>query len=149
MRHIIPDDLGQMLLDSSRRLKWNMTGRLIDVGLTFPQWMVLNDIFTHADSEGDKYNLTPAAVAGRLSVDRPTISGIIERLEKGGWIYRADHPEDRRSYIVMLTGKATELMSELEEQRKLTMDQAIRGFSEDETTLLKQYLQRIINNLKL
>lgn len=149
MQNGLSDDLGQMLLDSSRRLKWNMTGRLTDVGLTFPQWMVLSDIFTHGDCENVRFNLTPATIAGRLNIDRPTISGIIERLEKNGWIYRAVHPEDRRSFIIMLTEKAMELMSEIEEQRKRTMEQAMRGFSEEEISQLKQYLQKIIDNLKI
>lgn len=138
-----------MLLDSSRRLKWNMSSRLTDVGLTFPQWMVLKDISGQEASGADTFNLTPAAISGRLNIDRPTVSGIIERLEKSGWVFRSDHPEDRRSCIIMLKEKARELISELEELRQLTMEQAIRGFSEEEITQLKQYLERIIDNLKL
>lgn len=149
MQNNLSDDLGQMLLDSSRRLKWNMTGRLADVGLTFPQWMVLNDIYIHEASEKDKLRLTPAAIAEGLNIDRPTISGIIERLEKHGWVYRAGNPEDRRSYIITLTGKAKELMSELEELRRLTMEQAKKGFSSEEISQLKQYLKRIIDNLTI
>jgi len=143
------EELGLMLLDSSRRLKWNMAGRLTDVGLTFPQWMVLNDISGQEISGAETCNLTPAAISGRLNIDRPTVSGIIERLEKSGWVSRSDHPEDRRSCIIMLTEKARDLISELEELRHLTMEQAISGFSADEIAQLKQYLGRIIGNLKL
>ncbi len=145
----IPDDLGLMLLDSSRRLKWNMTSRLTDVGLTFPQWMVIYDISNREVSGADRSDSTPAAISGRLNVDRPTVSGIIERLEKNGWVFRSGHPEDRRSCLIMLTAKAKELVSELEQQRKLAVEQAMKGFSEEEMLQLRQYLGRIIDNLKL
>jgi len=142
------DDLGMMLLDSSRRLKWNMTSRLSDVGLTFPQWMVIYDIAGREASVADGSDSTPAAISGRLNVDRPTVSGIIERLEKNGWVFRCGHPEDRRSCIIMLTTKAKELVSELEQQRQLAVEQAMRGFSEEEMLQLRQFLGRIIDNLK-
>lgn len=143
------DDLGLMLLDSSRRLKWNMTSRLMDVGLTFPQWMVIYDISGRNATVTDGSDCTPATISGRLNVDRPTISGIIERLEKNGWVFRSVHPEDRRSCIINLTAKAQELVSELEQQRQLAVEQAIQGFSKEEILQLKQYLGRIIDNLKL
>lgn len=149
MKNVLSDELGHMLLDSSRRLKWNLAGRLADVGLTFPQWMVLNDIFTSGDLSDANLSLTPAAISERLNVDRPTISGIIERLEKSSWVYRAVNPEDRRSCIIMLTDKAKELMDELAELSRLTMEQAIKDFDESEITQLKQYLRRIIDNLTL
>lgn len=147
MQNCKSDDLCHMLMNSSRLLKWNLTGRLGDVGLTSPQWMVLNDIMVHEDSGDISMSLTPASIAERLNFDRPTVSGIIERLEKQSWVYRVINPEDRRSYIIMLTDKTKELMSELEELSSLTVEQALKGFTEAEISQFNQYLKRVINNL--
>lgn len=149
MQNNKPDELGHLLLNASRRLKWSLAGRLADVGLTFPQWMVLNDIYVIEKEKKESCYLTPASVAERLNVDRPTISGIIERLEKNSWVYRIINAEDRRSYIIMLTDKAKELMSELETLGNQAIEKAVKGFTDDELKQLKQYLQRIIDNLML
>lgn len=149
MHKKMSDDLGHMLMSSAKLIKWDLSGRLGDVGLTSPQWMVLSDIFVHEDSEDINLKLIPAAIAERLNIDRPTISGIIERLEKQGWVYRVNNPEDRRSYIIMLTNKAKLIMSKLDELSSLTMEQALKGFAEEEISQLKQYLHRIINNFAI
>ena len=43
-------------------------------------------------------------------MDRTTVSGVIDRLEKQGLVKRIDDPEDRRGYLILLTekGKAYE-----------------------------------------
>src|SRR6187551_2882755 len=38
-----------------------------------------------------------------LVVDRSNITGLIDRMEQSGWVTRADHPSDRRVYVVRLT----------------------------------------------
>jgi MarR family 2-MHQ and catechol resistance regulon transcriptional repressor len=50
----------------------------------------------------------PAGVSQRelsdvLVVDRSNITGLLDRMEKSGWVRRADHPNDRRVYLVTLT----------------------------------------------
>lgn len=38
-----------------------------------------------------------------LVVDRSNITGLLDRMEQGGWVRRTDHPSDRRVYVVTLT----------------------------------------------
>lgn len=66
-------------------------------GLTGAQYNVLNIL---AD--------TPAGMSQRelgdlLVVDRSNVTGLLDRLEKAGWVQRSDHPLDRRVYQVSLT----------------------------------------------
>ena len=70
--------------------------------------------------EFDRYDLTPqqfgllaflwqedglsqTELSARSQIDRTTMGGIIDRLEKEGLIERRNHPEDRRAYQVFLT----------------------------------------------
>ena len=56
-------------------------------------------------------NLPAEATAGvsqrersdRLGVDRSTVTGLLDRMGKAGWVRREDPPEDRRCYLVVLT----------------------------------------------
>ena len=38
-----------------------------------------------------------------LMLENPTVTGLIDRLEKLGYVKRSDHPSDRRVYLIYLT----------------------------------------------
>lgn len=44
--------------------------------------------------------LTPSALARRTGLHAATLTGILDRLEKGGWISRERDPEDRRAVLL-------------------------------------------------
>ena len=44
-----------------------------------------------------------------LVVDRSNITGLLDRMEKLGWVRRSDHPSDRRVYLVTLTAGGRKL----------------------------------------
>ena len=47
--------------------------------------------------------LSQREIGDVLVVDRSNVTGLIDRLEKAGWVKRMDDPADRRVYRVMLT----------------------------------------------
>jgi len=57
--------------------------------------------------------LSQAELSARSQIDRTTVGGIIDRLEKEGLIERRDNPEDRRAYQVFLTPRGKSLEDEL------------------------------------
>jgi DNA-binding MarR family transcriptional regulator len=80
--------------------------------------------------EFDRYDLTPqqfgllaflwikdglsqTELSVRSQIDRTTMGGIIDRLEKEGLEERRPHPDDRRAYLVFLTAKGKSLEEEL------------------------------------
>src|SRR5689334_6708195 len=44
--------------------------------------------------------LSPTALARRAGVHPATMTGILDRLEKGGWVVRERDPADRRAVLV-------------------------------------------------
>jgi DNA-binding MarR family transcriptional regulator len=80
--------------------------------------------------EFDCYDLTPqqfgllaflwqedgrsqAELSAKSHVDRTTMSGIVDRLEKEGLVKRLPHPDDRRAYQVFLSNKGKAMEDEL------------------------------------
>jgi len=45
---------------------------------------------------------TPAALSAQVGVTRATMTGLLDRLEKDGFIERRPHPTDRRSTLIVL-----------------------------------------------
>ena len=53
--------------------------------------------------------ITIGELGQRVSLDGSTITGILDRMEKNGYVERRPNAEDRRSALVYLTGQAREV----------------------------------------
>jgi DNA-binding MarR family transcriptional regulator len=62
-----------------------------------------------ADGEGA---LPPHQIAERMVLTRATVTGLIDSLERRGYITRAAHPSDRRMYLVEITPRGREIATE-------------------------------------
>ncbi len=77
-------------------------------------------------------------LAKMVGIDGSTLTGILDRMERGGFVERRDDPEDRRSLLVCLTEKSKQLgprMVELAEK----LDEEIKGqfYQHDFATFMK------------
>jgi DNA-binding MarR family transcriptional regulator len=110
--------------------------------------------------EFDRYDLTPqqfgllaflwiedglsqSELSARSQIDRTTMGGIIDRLEKEGLVARADHPEDRRAFQVFLTGKGKSLEDELSIVANQVLDKITGPLSSSEHVTLIRLLEKI------
>lgn len=59
---------------------------------------------------------TPVMIAELLGVSKPMIAAHISSLEKQGYVYRESSLNDKRSFFVMPTDKAEELVAKAEEE---------------------------------
>ena len=75
---------------------------LAPFGLTSPQYFVFNALWM-----GDGISI--GDLGERVSLDSSTLTGIIDRLEKTGYLERRINPDDRRSIMIFLTDKAREV----------------------------------------
>lgn len=67
------------------------------LGITDAQFNVLNILGLQPEG------MSQRQLSELLVVDRSNVTGLLDRLEKAGWVKRQDHPEDRRVYQVNLT----------------------------------------------
>lgn len=74
--------------------------------ITPVQYAALEAIHEHPQSD-------QAFVAESIGYDRATIGGVIERLEKKGWVRRVVSETDRRARELSLTAKGTQVRTAL------------------------------------
>ncbi len=85
-----------------RRVYEHYDSRLSPFNLTTPQYMVFSALWV-----GD--GITIGELGQRVALDGSTITGILDRMEKNGYVERRPNVEDRRSALVYLTQKAREV----------------------------------------
>ena len=93
------------LLDAIRLRIWDREN------LTVTQLRLLGHL---RDQEG----LSNAELADRLYVTRPSVSALLERLERGGFIRREVSPNDRRGINIWLEPRGREASESLREETR-------------------------------
>jgi MarR family transcriptional regulator, organic hydroperoxide resistance regulator len=91
------------LLDAMRLSIWDRQG------LTVTQLRLLSHL---SEQEG----LSNAELADRLYVTRPSVSALLERLERGGFIRREVAPNDRRGICIWLEEPGRVAISSLRQE---------------------------------
>jgi DNA-binding MarR family transcriptional regulator len=86
--------------------------------------------------------LSPSALARLAGLHPATITGILDRLERGGWVTRDRDPYDRRAVAVRaLRGRNAELIG-LYAGMNASMDEICAGYTGAELELLAGFLRR-------
>ncbi len=75
-------------------------------GLTTTQFFLLTALYEEED-------ISISALAQKVVLDKATLTGLIDRLERDGFVTRQTSHEDRRTIRVRLTPKAEELRETL------------------------------------
>lgn len=86
--------------------------------------------------------LSPTAAARRAGLHPATMTGILDRLERAGWIARERDATDRRSVVVRaLPDRGRELYGLFSGMNE-AMDDICSGYAQGELELLAGFLQR-------
>src|SRR4029450_13172551 len=86
--------------------------------------------------------LNPSALARHAGLHPATMTGILDRLERGGWVARDRDPSDRRAVVIRgRRDRAAELFR-LYAGMNTSMDQLCSGYSDTELELLADFLRR-------
>lgn len=134
--------LGFLLVDAARLYRGRID-RAFDqagLGLTSGEARALAHINLHR-------GLRQAALAEKMSVEPMTLVGFLDRLEALGLVTREADPTDRRAKIVTLTDAARPYLDGIEIAAGQAREEATSGFTEEERTQLRAFLERVRANL--
>jgi DNA-binding MarR family transcriptional regulator len=89
--------------------------------------------------------LSPSDLARRAGLHPATLTGILDRLEAGGWIVRERAPEDRRAVRVrILKTRYAELMR-LYSGMNRGMNKLLAGYSDEELEVIADFMRRTVD----
>ncbi|MHB8076295.1 MarR family winged helix-turn-helix transcriptional regulator [Desulfosporosinus fructosivorans] len=109
---------------------------LAPLEITTVQFYVLSSLW---ETDGIKFK----ELAQKLSMDGATLTGILDRLERQEFVFRADDPEDRRSVLVFLAEKAKMYRDEFRCLAE-TLDNEIKHqFSSEDFAIFSRMLNQI------
>ena len=118
-----------------------MTRALTDMDLTGPQGRIMG-FLAHCKTPPCARDIEEA-----FQLSHPTVSGLLSRLEKKGFIaFRAD-PEDRRCKRIYILDKGRQLLDTMHQTIRNTESQLVAGFTEAEKAQFAAYLKRAICNV--
>jgi DNA-binding MarR family transcriptional regulator len=86
--------------------------------------------------------LSPSALARRAGLHPATMTGILDRLERAGWIGRDRDPADRRAVSISARRERAGEILGLYAGMNGSLDRLCAGYSEEELALLADFLRR-------
>ena len=110
-------------------------------GILSAQWSVLRILW---DIEG----LTQVELAERMRVEKASLTGVLEGMERRGLILRVRNEDDRRKINITLTAQGRRLKSQLLPHAIKINRKATRGMSGSETLELRRLLAKLIQNIE-
>jgi DNA-binding MarR family transcriptional regulator len=122
----------------ARRLQKNF--RLAGLEITIEQWSVLYHLWKQD-------GLSQQELCNRTFRDKPSITRLIDNLEKQKLVKRMPSKEDRRINLVCLTDSAKLLQDKTIELANQTMDEALVGVHKNEIEIVKLVFQKVYDNL--
>ena len=131
--------LGFWVCGMAHALRREMNLELAREGITYRQWEVLVCL-----AFGDT---TQTEIANRLGIEAPTLVGVLERMERDGWLERTNCPEDRRKKRIAPTRQATAVWSRMVTCAHRVRSRARQGLSDDDLATLKRISDQILENL--
>jgi DNA-binding MarR family transcriptional regulator len=123
----------------ARRLQKNF--KQANVEVTIEQWSVLYHLWKQD-------GLSQQQLCDATFRDKPSITRLVDNLEKLKLVKRVASKDDRRINMIYLTKEANELQEQMMELANQTLNEALQGVTNGQIEIAKEVLQMVYENLK-
>ena len=113
-----------------------------EVNITTEQWSVMSCLW-HEEK------ITQQQLCDLTSKNKPSMTRLIDNLEKNNLVFRHSHPTDRRVNLIHLTKAGADLREKVTGIVQSVVDRALMDISENDVAISRQVLTKIISNLDL
>jgi DNA-binding MarR family transcriptional regulator len=123
----------------SRRLQKNF--KEANVEITIEQWSVLYHLWKED-------GLSQQQLCDATFRDKPSITRLVDNLEKLQLVKRVSSKNDRRMNMIYLAPEAKDLEEKTIELANQTLNEALEGVTIEQIEIAKLVLQKVYDNLK-
>lgn len=120
----------------SRRITRSYKDSIASIGLTHVQFFMLIALY-------EEDGLLSSQLADKTALDRSTATGLLDRLERDGWIERKADRADRRIVRIHLTPKALEQRTAIITTYEEINGHFLKKYSDEEWQQLQLLLGRL------
>lgn len=135
------NSIGFWLIMASQAYQRAVNDELAPQGITYRQCQVLAFLSMCGP-------ISQAELAQKMEVEPPTLVGILDRMERDGWIHREACPEDRRRKLVHPTNAAEPVWNRITASARRVRGRATKGLSPAQLGQLKEMLELVRHNLE-
>ena len=140
-RYDFEKSLGYFVIPVARALERALNEELVPLGVTLRQWQVIACLILRKEA-------CQADLARDLHVETPTLKGILDRMERHGWIERYASPVDRRCKLVRLTPAVVPAWKPMAACARRVRRRAMRGITARQFEAMKTALATVRRNLE-
>ena len=140
--HVLDNALGFNLYRVALLFRNELMHALADYRMTPEQWQVMQTLWSTDD------DLNQNEIAHLTLRDKHTVSRILARLERDGWITRRPHPTDARAHIVEPTDQAKALRDEVPRKLFAHFEDVLAVLDEGEEEELLRLLKKLRRKLR-
>ncbi|REJ93550.1 MAG: MarR family transcriptional regulator [Planctomycetota bacterium] len=134
------NSVGHWVCATSHAMRRALSDCLTDEGMTFRQWEVLAWLSV-------KGGMSQAELSDCLGIEPHTVTGVLRRMERDGWLERRCCETDRRKNQIFPTEKSEAVWSRAVACCHRVRDQAVQGISAEELVQFKKTCETIRSNL--
>lgn len=135
--------LGYLVHDVARMRRTLYDQHLKGLGITRSQWWVLANISRHPER-----GVVSSTLARDLDVGKVTLSGIVDRLEIAGYIYRRPDKKDKRAKRIYITDSGYVLIEQMRSIIEPLNMRICEGMTEEQIHETENGLYLVKANLK-
>ena len=123
----------------SRRLMKNF--KEVGIEITIEQWSVLYYLWKED-------GVSQQQICEMTFRDKPSITRLVDNLEKMKLVQRVSSGKDRRVNMVYLTQQAKDMEERTMAIANKTLNEALQGVTKGQVEIAKEVLQKVYDNLK-
>lgn len=124
---------------SSMLYKRLMSRHLERLNITYSQLMVLRVV-------NNEPGITAKEILMQMDTDKATLSGVLSRLERDGYIERIKNDKDKRIQNIYVTGGSERLCQEVVMIENACIEDLIKGIDDEEAEIFLGILDKFIAN---
>ena len=129
---------GRLFMYASRFLTYKFKQN--DISLTKEQWTVLMQLWM-------KDGISQQIIADATGKDKPSMTRLLDNLERDAYIQRRPDFKDRRLNLIFLTNKGLEMEKKVMPVAEAALAELTHGLTSQEINTMKDVFNKIYNNI--